>query len=212
MTAPGELEGATPTPRTLEPCPSQVRGAHTVEIMRGSQDTWVQCSCGFAGPRRSSDEDAAEAWSAHRRPTPAVSTIEPVAWGIFDAADNQLCNPFRSEDMAKDYNEGMLKSAMFVRPLFLAPPPAQPVTGGTEGDGIPVDWDMESKDVLGVIDSIYKDYSSTFGMTPNDFMAKQMLRVHARLFDWWTTNHDAIRAAIASPPAQPVTGAGTHGT
>ncbi len=50
----------------LLPCPSQVRGAHTVGVVRGSQDTWVQCSCGFAGPRRSSDEDAVEAWTAGR--------------------------------------------------------------------------------------------------------------------------------------------------
>ncbi len=69
---------------------------------------------------------------------------------------------------------------------------------GPRDNSIRVDWDMESKDVLGVLDAIYADYSSTFGMTPNEFMAKQMRRVQARLFDWWTTNRGAIREAIVA--------------
>lgn len=58
-------------------------------------------------------------------------------------------------------------------------------------------WKLESLTPLEGFDEIYKHYATTFGRTPDAFMAKVVAETEYRLLKWWAFHREDIREALA---------------
>lgn len=58
---------------------------------------------------------------------------------------------------------------------------------------------LENMTPLDGLDEIYKHYATTFGRTPDAFMANVVKETKARLMIWWMTHREEVHATLSAP-------------
>lgn len=209
----------------LMPCPdTKCKGSPTLH--RGVHDVWVLCGCGFAGPRRSSDDEAAEAWSRNRRPPippeveGAVKALEEdlayhkdqvEAWS--DGSDWDEVMAFADEEV-KDtvkHHQGRvdaLTAALAALRSRAAPPPPPAIRELLEGGQVKEWLDLFTRITPGAwsvvegkkSDELFIGDDSTDGRVCRLWMGRTATRDNADFIALAPAVASRLRAALSAPP------------